>query len=130
LEHTADIKFQAYGKNLEETFENSALALLESVYGGKVKTQKTFKFSIDGKDLGSLMYNFLEEFLFLIDAKHFLAGKVRVKISKDNKRLDAEVIGDDSSNYDLDMHIKAITYNDMFIEEKNGKWIAQVVLDI
>ncbi len=27
LEHTADIKFQVFGKTLEEVFENTALAI-------------------------------------------------------------------------------------------------------
>jgi SHS2 domain-containing protein len=30
LEHTADTKFRAYGKNLNEVFENAALAFSET----------------------------------------------------------------------------------------------------
>jgi SHS2 domain-containing protein len=28
LEHTADVRFRAYGKSLEQAFENAALAML------------------------------------------------------------------------------------------------------
>jgi len=31
MEHTADIQFQAFGKTLEESFSNSALALTKSI---------------------------------------------------------------------------------------------------
>ncbi len=31
LEHTADIKYLAYGKNLEEVFENAALAMFNVI---------------------------------------------------------------------------------------------------
>jgi len=31
LEHTADIKFKASGKDIEEVFDNSALALKEVI---------------------------------------------------------------------------------------------------
>ena len=36
LAHTADRKFQAFGKTLEEVFENSALALFNIVYDEKI----------------------------------------------------------------------------------------------
>ena len=39
LEHTADAKFQAFGKNLEETFANAALALTKLMTDSKVKTK-------------------------------------------------------------------------------------------
>ena len=38
LEHTADIMFEAYGKTLNELFENSALAIFEST--ANIKTVK------------------------------------------------------------------------------------------
>ena len=130
LPHTADIKFQAYGKNLEEVFENSASAMISQIFSSKVKEKKKKKFEVSGKDLESLMYNFLEEFLYLIDAEKFIYGKVKVKISKDRKNLKAEVYGDDVKNYKTEMSIKAVTYNDMFVKKIKNQWIAQVVLDV
>ena len=130
LDHTADIKFQAYGKTLKEVYENSALALFNSIYDRKVKQTKKIKFSVKGRDMENLMYNFLEEFVFLFDAEHFLPSKVKVKIDKTRKKIEAEVYGDSSENYDIQMHIKAVTYNDMFIKKQRNKWVSQVVLDI
>ena len=46
LEHTADMKFQSFGKTLEEAFENSAYALAETITKGiKIKSimKKTIK---------------------------------------------------------------------------------------
>ena len=77
LEHTADIKFQAYGKSLEEAFGNAALALsnvIVDIDNVNKKIKKTIK--VEGDDLKSLLYNFLEEFLFLLDTENFLLGKV------------------------------------------------------
>src|SRR3989344_6737674 len=76
LEHTADRKFQAFGKTLEEVFENSALALFSIIYDGKIENKKKFKIHAKGRDLENLMYNFLEEFLVLIDSKNFLPSKI------------------------------------------------------
>ena len=145
LEHTADRKFQAFGKTLEEVFENSALALFNIIYDKKISENKKFKISVKGKDLENLMYNFLEEFLVLIDSKNFLPSKITnfklntlrntprrgIKgINKKTLKINAEVIGDDAKDYNVIEHVKAITYNEMFVKKEKGKWIAQVVLDI
>ena len=69
LEHTADIKFQAFGKSIEEVFENSTLAMFNSMYDGKVKNKKSFKINVKGNDFEREFYNFLEELLFLLDSE-------------------------------------------------------------
>ncbi len=128
LEHTADIKFQAFGKSLDEVFENAALAMIASQYKGKIKKKIKKKIKINGKDLESLLYNFLEEILFLIDTKGFLMAKCKVKIR--GSELTAELIGDDIRNYKITIDAKAITYNEMFVRKEENKWICQVVVDV
>ena len=145
LEHTADRKFQAFGKTLEEVFENSALALFNIVYDEKIKNRTKFKIHAKGRDLENLMYNFLEEFLVLIDSKNFLPFKIinfnldtlrntpRKGIKGTSKKafkIKAEVVGDNAKNYNVSEHVKAITYNEMFIKKIKDKWVSQVVLDI
>jgi SHS2 domain-containing protein len=130
LEHTADVKFQAYGKSLEEAFSNSALALAE-VMTKKTKIKQVIKkkIKVSGKDTGSLLYNFLEEFLFLFDSEGFLLSKIKKIKIKDNK-LEADVAGDNVKNYKISQDVKAITYNNMFVKKEKGKFIVQVVLDV
>ena len=131
LEHTADIKFQAFGDTIEEVFENSALAMFNTMHDGKIKSKKSFKIKVKGKDFESLLYNFLEELLFLFDSKCFFLAKVE-KIEIDGKKfkLEAKVFGDDAKNYEIHLDIKAITYNEMFVQKVKNKWVAQVVLDV
>ena len=131
ISHTADLKFQAFGKNLEEVFKNSALALSNSIYDGKVKEKKTFKIKAQGHDLENLLYEFLEEFLVLFDSKNFLLSKIKnLKLDEKKLKIEAEIVGDDVINYETSMHIKAITYNEMFVKKEKDKWISQVVVDI
>ena len=131
LAHTADRKFQAFGKTPEKVFENSALALFNIIYDKKISENKKFKISVKGKDLESLMYNFLEEFLVLIDSKNFLPAKItNFKLNKKTLKINAEVVGDDAENYNISEHVKAITYNEMFVKKIKGKWTSQIVLDI
>jgi SHS2 domain-containing protein len=132
LPHTADVKIQASGKNLEAAFKSAAMALKATMLRQeKIKINEKIKkkISVKGKDAGSLLYNFLEEFLFLLDAKNFMLSKItKIKIA-DNK-LSAVAIGDKASNYKFTNEVKAITYNEMNIVKKKDKCIIQFVLDV
>ena len=137
LEHTADIKFQAFGKTIEKAFENSAYALLE-VITKKIKIKPIIKkkISVKGKDKEALLYNFLEEFLFLLDANNFILSRInKIKVNENKNKeyeLNAEIAGDNASNYNFTNNVKAITYNEMFVREenKNKEWVCQVVVDV
>ena len=135
LEHTADAKFQAYGKSMEEAFSNAALAMFSIITDTK-KIKKKIKKGIEarGHDLKSLLYNYLEELLFLIDTENFLLNHIeQLKLHKKEKEyfLEAIVVGDRySEKYKTTGDIKAVTYNEMEIKEEKGKVMVQVVLDI
>jgi SHS2 domain-containing protein len=82
LEHTADGKFQAYGSSLEKAFENSALAMLSLMTKDKIKEKIKKKIKVRGRDIEQLLYNFLEQFLFLLDSEGFILAKIKnIKIS-------------------------------------------------
>jgi len=133
LEHTADVKFQAFGKTIEEAFANSASAMFNAMYDGKVKAIKKIKIKAKGKDFESLLYNFLEELLILMDSKNFFLSKIKkIKINEKGKEktLEAEALGDDAKNYRISLDVKAVTYNQMIVQSERGKWIIQVVLDV
>jgi len=130
LEHTADVKFQSFGDTLEKAFENAVLALKEVIVGEiKVKGIVTKKIKLQGKDNEALLYNFLEEFLFLLDAEDFLLNSVK-NIKIEGKELVAEIVGDKASNYKFSNDVKAITYNEMFVKQERDKFICQIVVDV
>ncbi|MBW6442801.1 archease [Patescibacteria group bacterium] len=131
LEHTADIKFRAFGKTLSDLYKNNALALFEVFYDKNVKGKENYNINVKGKDYESLLYNFLEEFLFLFDSKNFLPSKIiSFKLDEKKLKITAEVSGDQIKNYNVNTHVKAVTYNEMFIKKQRSSWISQVVLDI
>ena len=138
LPHTADVKFQAFGNSLEECFANAGMALVEIICKEKIKPVKRKTIRVKARDRESLLYNFLEEFLYLIEVGDFLVGEIReIKItSKKNKKnrydkeLVAEVWGDEISNYETEGDVKAITYNDMFVVKEGDRFKCQVVVDV
>jgi len=145
LPHTADVKFQAFGNNLEEVFENSGYALINIICKEKVKGKIKKTIKVSGKDRERLLYNFLEELLYILDVGDFLTGEIKeLKIigipqKKGDKtyynfHLTCIVYGDNVKNYETEGDVKAVTYNDMWIkqekvDEKN-KFICQVVVDV
>lgn len=144
LEHTADAKFQAFGSTLEKAFSNAALAMINlMIETEKVKGKIKHTIKVEGKDKEALLYNFLEELIFLLDSKNFLFKKVnKIKIQEKNNKykLEAEVSGDNAQNYKLFGEVKAITYNSMFVKQikeqgktkkqKGKRFIIQAVVDL
>lgn len=138
LEHTADAKFQASGKNLEEAFKNAALAMLNLMCKSEIiKLKQEKKILVKGKDLKALLYNWLEELLFLLDSENFLTGKIKklnISGKEGNHKLEASVLGDSAKNYEIFGEVKAVTYNEMFIREEKikgkRKFIIQAVVDM
>jgi SHS2 domain-containing protein len=132
LEHTADAKFQAYGKTMEEAFSNAALAMFSILTDTSKIAKKTKKaIAVEGDDLKSLLVKFLSEFLFLLDAENFLLNSVQdLKIKKNGigYELTAAVYGDVAGKYETKGDIKAVTYNDIKVEEKPP--MVQIVVDI
>lgn len=144
FEHTADAKFQAYGKNLEEAFSNAALAMFSIMTDTeKVKPLQMKKIVVEAKNEKALLYAWLEEFLFFMDSELFILNKVTkieikpgVGATEDGDQIDmlqlsAVVLGDSADNgYELKGEVKAVTYNEMDIQKEEGKAMVQVVVDI
>lgn len=131
LDHTADIKFRAYGETIEDLFENSAKALVKSMCDEEIEKKKIEKIRIDSKDLEGLMYEFLEEILFLMDSKGLIfAGIEKIKIDKKNFELEGKFYFDEIEKYNFHLDVKAVTYNEMYVELNKRIWVAQVVLDV
>ncbi|MBW2996666.1 archease [Candidatus Woesearchaeota archaeon] len=133
LPHTADVKFRAYGSTMAEAFSNAALALKEVVTEDKVKGKVEKVISVESEDEKALLYDFLEQFLILLDSEDFLLGSVEeLKIKKNEKfKLNAVVKGDtDLKKYKTETHIKAVTYQEMEIKKEKGRYMLQVILDL
>ncbi len=133
LEHTADIKFKAWGKTIEKIFENSALALSDFLSKGQpIKDKVKKKFKIIGKNYDELLYKFIDGIIYLLDAENFILAnaKVKIKEGKGKIELEAFVYGDKAGNYENLDHMKSATYSEMYIERIPGGWEAQAVVDV
>jgi SHS2 domain-containing protein len=134
LDHTADAKFQAYGRTLEEAFANAALAVASLMWEpAKVEKKLEQTVGVEGRDLEQLLVRFLGEVIYLLETRSFLAAEVdRLAIEKTDGgfRLGAVLRGDDRpARYALFGHVKAVTYNEMRIDQGCPVTV-QVVVDV
>ena len=139
---TADIGFYAYGKSLEEAYENAGLAMFNVITDiGKVKKEESQEFEIVSEDLVSLLYDYLEELLFLQDTELLFFSDFKVNIEKitdkessnlENYKLTCCAYGEEI-NWDVHTHkseVKAITFHKMCVKEEEGIFKIRAILDL
>ena len=139
---TADIGFYAYGKSLEEAYENAGLAMFDVITDiGKVKKDEVEEFEIVSEDLVSLLYDYLEELLFLQDTELLFFSDFKVNIEKiedkesshlENYKLTCCAYGEEI-NWDVHTHkseVKAITFHKMCVKEDESLFKIRAILDL
>jgi SHS2 domain-containing protein len=132
--HTADAKFQAFGQTIEETFTHAALAIASLMWDwNKIANNIEIPVVVEGQDLEQLLVNFLEEILYLLDTRNFLLGSIdNVTLVKERGswKIQALFRGDKNAiEYEIYGNVKAITYNEMVINNR-APFMVQVVADI
>ena len=134
LEHTADTKIRAYGSSLEEAFCSVAVATSAVMCDvDKLNSDNSFSVSVKSNNVKALLYDFLEELLFLFDTEGFIVKEVRdIKIIRGEElSLSCFVFGCFvSEGFDISTSIKAVTYSEMEIVEGVDLVMIQVVLDL
>lgn len=136
LEHTADVYIEAFGKTLEEAFENAALAMFEVMTDTKTVEQKQREtLAVEAEDKEELLYKWLENLIIKFDTKNILFSKFQInKIVNINGtyRLDAFAWGEpyDENHHSSRVDVKSVTYHRMEIGEIEGKVTLRFILDI
>jgi len=127
----ADICFEAYGKTLNEVFENSALAFFDMTANPlTIKSKLTKEIVLKNPIEQSLLYDFLSELVFLKDAEQLIFNSVKVSIVKG--QLKAILKGDliQAEKQELRNDIKAITFHMFALEKTKKGYTSRVVVDI
>jgi SHS2 domain-containing protein len=136
LEHTADVFIVAYGKTLEEAFENSALAMFEVMTDtDRVRADVEEHVEVEAEDEFALLYNWLEALLVKFETENMLYSKF--KISSINEtvegfRAKASVWGEkfNAKKHTQKVGVKAVTYHRMEIIKELNKTTLEFILDI
>ena len=121
LDHTADVQLHAWGVNLKEAFEQCAQAMFGYMTQlERVSSTHTREVEVQGHDMLSLLYKFLDEMLYGFCADEFCVRDCHISTFDTQRfRIRATSRGE---TFDLAKHtqgteIKAITYSNMQVHD-------------
>lgn len=133
---TADVAFEATGSTMEEAFASAAEATLQVMVDEpwRVEGRERMEVRLANSALDMLLYDFLNELIYLKDAQRLLLKVESLLISKaeDGYGLTGVLTGEalDPGRHPLSADVKAVTLYRLSMEERDGVWKATAVLDI
>ena len=136
LDHTADIYAVAYGKTLEEAFENAALAMFETMTETEtIGLTIVDNIEIKADDEYALLYSWLESLLIKFEVEEKLYSQFKVDMIEKSLKgytLKAKALGElyNSDKHPSKVGIKAITYHQMEIIKEKELVTLKFILDI
>ncbi|HXK04628.1 MAG TPA: archease [Verrucomicrobiae bacterium] len=132
LEHPADIGFRAFDESLPGLFANCALALLSIACDlSAVQPANRYRLWVSSGDRESLLVDWLNEVLYWFDGKRIALESFQID-HLDETSLIATALGEprDPVRHPAKLIVKAATYHQLRIEERDGCWMAEVYLDV
>jgi len=132
FDHTADVGIIVRGRTLEEMFEKAAYAMFDiMIYAERIEPIRKVKVSISSATLEDLLVDWLSELLYVFSTELFVMGEFNVTIKKGEEfSLEATCWGEiyKRRKHGLKTEIKAVTYHELEINEKEG--YLKVLFDI
>jgi protein archease len=133
---TADIAFEATGRDLPELFSNAADATINVMIDNieAIQPRETRQIELSNDKLDMLLFDLLQELIFLKDAERLLLRLREVQIieTDENYFVKATAEGEllDAERHHQRADVKAVTLHDFAVERTEGGWKAKVLLDI
>jgi SHS2 domain-containing protein len=135
INHTADVEFKSYGKDIGELFKNSFLALFNVISeADKINDKNLKKVTIkeSANDLEELMWYGLQDAISLSDADDIFfydADIVEIK-NKDKCTLKAVLYGTKNKPKKVGFEIKAVSRYNLKITSAKDGYSCTVVVDV
>ena len=136
LEHTADVYISAHGTTLEEAYANAALALFETMTDtSRIEEKQVDSFEFEGVDKIDLLYCWLETLIVNFDVTLTLYSRFNVDLIEETPKgyfARTQAWGEefDSNRHPSRVGVKAVTYHQMEIINRDGTVTVRFILDI
>lgn len=132
IPHTADIGIRAYGKDLKELFKNAACGMFDiiaDIDGLKSSLSLPIEVSAPNKEellvawLGELLYHFYTKQIIFFDFQIEKIDEGSIKATAFGRH-----VGQNRNR--LKTEIKAVTYHELKIEQKENTFTANLIFDV
>jgi SHS2 domain-containing protein len=130
----SDAGIMASSFTIEGLFRDLAMGMYSMATGlDEVEASEVERVEIASHSLDGLLVAWLNELVYLLDSRGFVASKVEItSLDTEGLRLMAVLGGEclDSERLGHGLLIKAATYHGLSIGKQDGRWSAEVMFDI
>jgi SHS2 domain-containing protein len=133
---TADIAFEATGRDLPELFIAAADATMNVMIDNldAIESRETRQIELSSDKIDMLLFDFLQELIYFKDARRLLLRTRETQIDHKNEEylLKAKVAGEqlDDTRHQQRADVKAVTLHGFSVQKHDSGWRARVLLDI
>lgn len=131
-DHTADVAVEARGGATETVFAAAADGLAAAQCDAIPDAGERFPIDVDAESREALLFDYLDELIYQRDVRSVLPVENRVEAVERNG--DRWALSGSARGVPLDRvearEVKAVTYSEMRIEEREDGWYVYVVLDV
>jgi protein archease len=133
---TADIAFEATGRDLPELFTSAAAATMNVMIENldTIESRETRRIALKNDAIDMLLFDFLQELIYFKDAERVLlrVREMRIEEEEGAYSLKATTAGEplDAARHQQRADVKAVTLHDFHVEKIEGGWKAAAMLDI
>src|SRR4030042_1241947 len=128
----ADLLVEATGATLGEAFANLALGMFNAITPlDGIAEEEEFVVEADGDDLESLLFNLMDEFLYLNDVEYLVPRRIEMPVDERSFHAEAMCAGERfrRDTHDTGIAVKAATYHMMSILREGEGWRVRMVFD-
>ena len=130
LEHTADVGIAAWDETAESVFEQATLGVLDIMGAYHPKEGERVPLDVTGRDMGSVLVEWLSEVLYMQDTKDAIVTKVEVEQVRDTLARGAIWVAPRAEEMLEGTAVKAITFHGLDIQQSEKGWTARVYVDV
>ena len=121
LDHATDAFIEVTASSLIEAFEIAGYSVIDTILdNSKIEKKKERNIVVNGKDLNYLLYNWLEEIVFLLITEGFAIKKLNITLERNEKyTISAQIFGEDIDikKHGFKVEIKSPTFHEMDIQQ-------------
>ena len=132
IPHTADVAIRAYGKDLRELFSNAAFGMFDIIADlSGLKKTVSMGVNLEAPSPEELLISWLDELLYSFYTKGIIFFEFDIVDITDTRisgHAHGRLVGENRSR--LKTEIKAATYHDLKIEEKQDGYSVEIVFDV
>ena len=131
----SDVAFEARGNTAEEMFVAASDATMNVMVEDleTIADREHRSIHVEARAMDMLLFQFLQELIFLKDAEQLLirVSRIRIENQNDSYQLSAEAYGEklNPDKHELVVDVKAVTFHRFHVGETPQGWVATVILD-